>query len=83
MVQVISTTAARKSIGRLVERVREKGGSIAIGRRGTPEVLLIRYPRYNSALSDVTNIAANAGAFDFLEKEPDLYSDDDVRVRYA
>ena len=75
--------STRKKIGRLVEHVREKGGTIAIGRRGVPEVLLIRYPRYNTSLSDVTNVAANAGAFDFLENEPNLYSDDDVRVRYA
>ena len=83
MVQVISNTAARKKIGRLLERVRETGETIAIGRRGLPEALLIRYPRYNPMLSDITNFNANSSAFSFLENEPDLYSDTDLRVRYA
>ena len=80
--KTISTTDARARIGKLVELVRETGKPIAIGRRGTPEVLLIRYPRYNPELSDVMNFAANNPAFDFLDDEPDLYTDADLKKRY-
>jgi len=81
--KVLTTTNARKSLGTIVESVRMTGKAVAIGRRNTPEVLVIRYPRYNPNLSDVANMAAVGGAFDFLYDEPDLYSDKDLKVRYA
>lgn len=79
----ISTTDARMHLSSIVDSVRMGGRAIAIGRRNVPEVLVIRYPRYNSALSDVTNLASVGGGFDFLADEPDLYSDSDLKKKYA
>ena len=84
MMQVISTTAARKRIGKLVEHVRETGEVVAIGRRNKPEVIIAPYPHsYNPGASDIVNLAAASDTFDFLWDEPDLYSDKDVKWRYA
>ena len=77
--RTISTTNARKNIGRIVESVKATGRPIAIGRRNKPEVLIVRIPNYNPELSDVTNFAAASGTFDFLYDEPDLYSAADVK----
>lgn len=81
--KAISTTDARKRLSDIVDSVRTTGKAVAIGRRNIPEVLVIRYPRYNPALSDITNFASTSGGFDFLADEPDLYYDKDLRERYA
>jgi prevent-host-death family protein len=81
--KTITTTAARANISKLIKRVRETGEAVAIGVRNEPEVLLIRYPRYNPELSDITNFNAESGAFAFLADEPDLYTDKDLIRRYA
>ena len=81
--KILTTTDARKRLSAIVESVRATGKAVAIGRRNTPEVLVIRYPRYNPNLSDVTNIASSSGSFDFLADEPELYSDKDLKERYA
>lgn len=81
--KIISTTDARKRLGALVDSVRTSGRMVSIGRRNVPEVLLMRYPRYNPDLSDVTNLALIGGGFDFLANEPELYSDKDLQQKYA
>jgi prevent-host-death family protein len=82
--QILTTTQARGRLSELVNRVRFKNEPIAIGRRNTPEVLLIRYPQYrNPSLSEETNVNANSDSFAFLEHEPELYSLDDLKRRYV
>lgn len=81
--KIVTTTEARKGIGKIVDAVRMTGRPVAIGRRNIPEVLIIRYPRYNPEFSEITNLNAVGGAFDFLAEEPDLYSDKDLKERYA
>ncbi|OGG79865.1 hypothetical protein A3A39_04750 [Candidatus Kaiserbacteria bacterium RIFCSPLOWO2_01_FULL_54_13] len=81
--KTISTTDARKRFRDIVESVKATGKPIAIGRRNKPEVVLVRFPRYNPELSDSTNLNALGGAFDFLWDEPDLYSAKDIKKRYA
>ena len=81
--RTISTTNARKNISKIVESVKTTGRPIAIGRRNKPEVLVIRAPQYNPEFSDVTNLNILGGAFDFLWDEPDLYSDKDIKKKYA
>lgn len=81
--KTVSTTTVRAKIGKYVEHVRMTGKPVAIGRHGTPEALLIRYPRYNPELSEVANFNANFGVYSFLVDEPDLYTDADIKKRYA
>ena len=77
--KVITTTVARKYIGKIVDSVKSTGRPVAIGRRNKAEVMVVRAPQYNPALSDVLNLAAVSGSFDFLYDEPDIYSDADVK----
>lgn len=82
--KTISTTEARKNIKTLVDLVRETGAVYAIGRRDKPEVLLIKFPRdYNKELNEITNMNAYSESFAFLEGEPDIYSIDDLKKKYA
>ncbi|MBI2577907.1 MAG: type II toxin-antitoxin system Phd/YefM family antitoxin [Candidatus Wildermuthbacteria bacterium] len=82
--KTISTTEARKNIKTLVDAVRETGAVYAIGRRNKPEVLLMKFPRdYNKELNGITNVNAYSESFSFLEKEPDTYSVNDLKKKYA
>lgn len=82
--EIISTTIARKQLGRFVASVKENNSTLGIGRHNRPEVLLIKYPDYfNRELDEWTNFVANAGSFDFLKKEPELYSISDLKKRYV
>tara|TARA_Y100000310_G_C20370462_1_gene663264 strand:+ start:284 stop:535 length:252 start_codon:yes stop_codon:yes gene_type:complete len=82
--KTISTTEARKNIKTLVDLVRETGVVFAIGRRDKPEALLMKFPRdYNRELNEITNINAYSESFSFLEKEPDLYSINDLKIKYV
>ena len=81
--KMLSTTLARKRFSTIVDSVRTTGKAVVIGRRDRPEVMLVRAPQYNHALSDELNFAANTSAFDFLYDEPDLYSDANLKWRYG
>ena len=81
--KTISTTDARKRLSEIVEAVKTTGKPVAIGRRNKPEVMVVRVANYEPALSDVTNLNTLGGAFDFLWDEPDLYTDKDIKKRYA
>ena len=82
--KTISTTEARKNIKALVDLVKETGVVFAIGRRNKPEVLLIRFPRdYNQELNEITNMNAYSESFAFLKEEPDTYSLNDLKKKYA
>lgn len=84
MNKVISTTEARKDIAKMVNAVREHGAVFAIGRRNDPEALLIKFPKhYNKDVSEITNINAYSGSFNFLADEPDLYTLADLKKRYV
>jgi D-arabinose 1-dehydrogenase-like Zn-dependent alcohol dehydrogenase len=84
MNKVISTTEARKDIAKMVNAVREHGAVFAIGRRNEPEVLMIKFPQhYNKDVSEITNINAYSGSFDFLADEPDIYTLADLKKRYV
>ena len=82
--KTISTTEARKNMKALVDLVRETGIVFAIGRRDNPEALLMKFPRdYNQKLNEITNMNAYSESFSFLKEEPDLYSIDDLKKKYA
>jgi hypothetical protein len=81
--KTISTTEARKNIKTVMDLVTEEDEVFVIKNHNTPEVIMIKYPKYyNPELSDITNFSANYGAFDFLHEEPDIYSIDDVKEKY-
>jgi hypothetical protein len=82
--KTISTTEARKNMKALVDLVKETGVVFAIGRRDDPEALLMKFPRnYNEKLNEITNMNAYSESFSFLEEEPDTYSVDDLKKKYA
>lgn len=82
--KTISTTEARKNIKNLINYVRETGDMVAIGRRNSMDALLIKFPRnVNSDADDITLLSEYGGAFDWLGQEPDIYSVDDLKEKYA
>ncbi len=81
--KIITTTNARKNISSIINRVKYHGDVFAIGRRDAIDALLIQFPQsYNKELNDITNINAHSKSFDFLMKEPELYSISDLKKRY-
>ncbi len=78
--KTISTTDVRKNISEIIDCVRETDSVFLIGRRGSPEAVLIKFPtNFRSDVSDITNVNAYSSSFEFLADEPDLYSVNDVR----
>jgi ribosome-interacting GTPase 1 len=82
--KLLTTTNARKKIKEIVNRARYRGEVFAIGRRNEIDAVLIGFPQaYNDSLSDITNVNAYSKSFDFLAKEPDIYSIADLKRRYV
>ena len=82
--KIITTTKVRKNIGNIINRVKYFGDVFAIGRRESIDALLIQFPQaYNADLNNITNINANSKSFDFLTKEPELYSVSDLKKKYV
>ncbi len=82
--KTISTTEARKNIAKLIDAVREENAVFLLGRRDVPEAVLLKFPsEYRGDVSDITNVNAYSGSFDFLKAEPDLYSVDDLKKSYV
>ena len=55
--KIITTTNARKNIGKILDRVKYYGDVFAIGRRDSIDALLIKFPNaYNKDLNEITNI---------------------------
>ncbi len=83
-IKTLSTTEARERMSDLVDIVSTSRKSIVIGRRNVPEVVLIPFPAFwNGKLSEITNINAYSKSFDFLANEPEIYSIEDVKNKYA
>jgi prevent-host-death family protein len=83
-IKTLSTTEARAKIAELVEIVSKSKKPIVIGRRNTPEAVLIPFPEsWNGQLSEITNINAYSKSFDFLKAEPEIYSTADVKKKYV
>lgn len=83
-IKTLSTTEARARMSDLVDIVSTSNKSIVIGRRNTPQVVLIPFPVFwNGKLSDITNINTYSKSFNFLNDEPEVYSIDDIKKKYA
>ena len=82
--KIITTTSARKNISKLIDRVKYSGEVFGIGRRKSIDAILMRFPQaYNDQLDEITNINATSASFDFLKREPDIYTLADLKKRYA
>lgn len=82
--KTISTTQARKNISSIINIVKETGETVALGRHNKIDALIIKFPyEYNKSVSEITNMNAYSGSFDFLNDEPDIYSVDDLKKRYV
>ena len=82
--EIYTTTNARKHIKDIVMRARYGGEVFGIGRREAIEAVVIGFPvAYNNAANDITNVNAYSRSFDFLADEPDIYTIDDLKKRYA
>jgi len=80
---ILSTTNFRKNLPSFLNEVLSNKFLI-IGRRNKPKVLIIKYPEnLNKKVSNVTNLNANSSSFDFLKNEPDIYSVNDLKVKYV
>ncbi len=81
--KTISITNARNNIKTLVDRVKYRGETFAIGRRKKPEVMIIKYPINYRQLDEMTLFNVVSGSFDFLADEPELYNIHDCKVRFG
>jgi PHD/YefM family antitoxin component YafN of YafNO toxin-antitoxin module len=82
--KTISTTNIRKNIGNIIDFVRESGRPVALTRQNEIEAVIVKYPKnYSANFDEVTNINLNSGAFEFLKDEPDIYTAEDIKKRYA
>ena len=56
---VISTSKARNLLPQFIEALKEHDGVYVIGRRNTPEAVLIKFPSaYSGDVTDITNVNA-------------------------
>ncbi|PJE73468.1 MAG: hypothetical protein COV02_02480 [Candidatus Terrybacteria bacterium CG10_big_fil_rev_8_21_14_0_10_41_10] len=82
--ETITTTSIRENISRYIDKVKHKGISIGVKRRGKIDALIIKYPEnLNNKVSAITNFNANSSSFDFLNDEPNLYDKNDLKEKYA
>jgi len=81
-IKTLSTTEFRKNISNVISLIEEKGESFVIGRRDNPEAVVIPFPKkFNPHLSEIANINSYSHSFDFLNKEPNIYSIRDIKRR--
>ena len=74
----------RKNMGNIVNRVKYFGDIFAIGRRDSIDAILIQFPSsYNKNLNNITNINTHSKSFDFLSREPEIYSISDLKKKYV
>ena len=82
--KVLNTTEFRRNLSDFIQEVYEGNTSIVLGHHDKPRAVLIKYPdTYNEVFSDIANMNAYSGAFNFLADEPELYTKDDVKELYA
>lgn len=82
--KIISTTNARKNIKVLIDKVKYSGEIFGIGRRNSIDAILIQFPQsYNENLNDITNINTFSKSFNFLSREKEIYSINDLKKRNA
>jgi prevent-host-death family protein len=82
--KIIATTEARRHFSELINKVRYTNTPVAIGRHNKGEVLIIKFPgETNPLLDETTNFNQYAGAFDWLQDEPDIYSAEDLETPYV
>jgi hypothetical protein len=80
--RVVTVTEGRKQLGELINLVKYQHRVIALGKNGQADALLVAMPPMESE-TPVTDINAASGSFHFLAEEPDLYTVDDLKVRYV
>ena len=84
IMKIYTTTQARSSIKKLIDRTKYHGEVFGIGRRQSIDALVIPFPEhYNADADDITNVNAYSRSFDFLKEEPAIYKLSDVKKRYA
>jgi len=82
--KVISSTRFRRDIAKLLNAVVYRNQIVGIERHNKVQAVVFKWPaRFNEEVDEITNVNANSSSFDFLEKEPDLYSIEDLRKRYV
>ena len=80
IMKVVTTTKARAQLSGLINGVRYGNTSIGIGRRNKIEAVIIKYPdSINDRANELTALNEYGGSFDFLNDEPDIYSEDDIK----
>ena len=82
--KILTTTTARKNLKSMVDRVKYQGEVFAIGRRNSIDALVMQFPaEFNAEVNDISNVNTYSPSFDFLKKEPDLYSVSDLKKNYV
>ena len=74
----------KKNISEIISKVRDNNRVFGVGRKNKVEVILMKYPEnINNKVNKITNINTHSSSFDFLTKEPELYSVQDLKKRYV
>jgi hypothetical protein len=77
-----NTSAARKHLNEIVNRVRYEKIVISLGRRGKTEVLIVPSVELDEEIP-VSEMNAQSPSFDFLADEPEIYFMKDIKKRYV
>ena len=76
-----STTEARSNLSDIVNQVKYKQVIIAIWRNNKAEVFMTPVPTEYDI--PITEINSDSKSFNFLNDEPELYSINDLKVKYV
>ena len=80
----LSTSDMRKHISEVIDDARYRGQVFVVGRHNRPEIIIMKFPEnLNKSLNETTNFNSNSPSFEFLKDEPDIYSTDDLKIRYV
>lgn len=80
---IYSTTQARSNLSDMVNQVKYEKKIFIIGRNNKKEALLVPYPDMGEDYLPLSEMNAQSSSFDFLKKEPNIYSLKDLQKRYV
>lgn len=79
--KIYSTTELRANLSDIVNTVHYQKKIVAVGRNKKAEVFIVPAPEEYEV--DLTEVNSASSSFDFLAEEPDLYTVNDLKVKYV
>ena len=80
--QKYNITDARKNISQIISRVKFGNEIFGIERNNKVEAYVVPVPEGDVSGLEIAKYAESSGSLNFLHDEPDLYTVEDLKVRY-